>query len=126
MRRIGRPAAGRTAPPRGRRPERPGPLGVGGRRYGAAGGGTGGGSTRIVQGIVTPHSPQKSPSSATQRKEPHRSHFRGSEFSNRQVTHPGTAGGLSYERPSGSSRPSGTAFPFRSWGRWQGFNRAHK
>lgn len=34
-----------------------------------------------MQGIVTPHSPQKSPSSLTQRNSPHRSHLRGSSES---------------------------------------------
>jgi len=39
----------------------------------------------MEHGIVTPHSPQKSPSSATQRNSPHRSHLRGSSESNRQT-----------------------------------------
>ncbi len=66
------------------------------RRYGAApappkattfplGWAGGGGLTCIVQGISAPQSPQYQPSSATQRKAPHRSHFLGSSGSLRQT-----------------------------------------
>jgi hypothetical protein len=52
---------------------------------GAVSGFGGGGRTCIVHGISTPQSPQKRPSSATQRKAPHRSHLRGSSGSFRQT-----------------------------------------
>ena len=39
----------------------------------------------MVQGIVTPQSPQYNPSSETQRNCPHCSHFRGSSGSLRQT-----------------------------------------
>jgi hypothetical protein len=47
----------------------------------------GGGRSRIVQGMVTPQSPQNHPSDTTQRKAPHRSHFLGSSESYRQPTY---------------------------------------
>ena len=45
----------------------------------------------MVQGIVTPHSPQNRPSSETQRNWPHRSHFLGSSGSFRQTIGPPSA-----------------------------------
>ncbi len=58
----------------------------------------------MLQGIVTPQSPQNQPSSIAQRNAPQRSHFRGSSLSNRHVIEARTLEGVRGARTLRSHR----------------------
>lgn len=66
--------------------------------------GVGFGFRSIVHGIVTPHSTQNASSSSTQRRAPHRSHFRGSSFGNRQTILGTPTSVRTYSLPARSER----------------------